>query len=182
MLRTLINDQRGSEVLEFALVFPVIIGVIILGITFAQLAYSKAAVELAAREAARTYAVNINNNVSENEVIALARESVKGNFQGIIPLADRYFNPETDVIITSGSLAGGTVIPDSTGEYCQSTVSVKVPIQTPWIRRLIGTGMPNDPTWDDPLGKAEGTEYVFPIEGTAVFKKEPRLEAQDAEG
>lgn len=176
MLRALIKDQRGSEVLEFAVVFPVIIGIIILGITFAQLAYSKAAVELAAREAARTYAVNINNNVNGDEVIALARESAKSNFRGVIPLADRYFNPEADVIIDDCSLAEGAVVPDPAGDYCQSTVSVRVPIHTPWVRRLIGTSMPNDSTWEDPLGEEMGTEYVFPIKGTAVFKKEPKLE------
>lgn len=171
----LLRQEQGSEVLEIGIVLPVITCIIILCFTFQTFAFGKATAELAAREAARTYAVYINKDTDEATVIDKAKNAAMNNLQGVFPKGDQYCSPN-DIKIENCSLsAEGVPIPDPGGEYCLATVKAGVPIAAPWIRRLLGSSA-TDPTWDDPLGQKVNSEYVFPVSGHAVFKKEPKIE------
>ncbi|MGE5372402.1 MAG: TadE/TadG family type IV pilus assembly protein [Solirubrobacterales bacterium] len=156
--------------MEFALVMPAFLFIILAGLTFGQVIYAKHAAELAARETARTYAVFINNTFDRTQVETLARNAAASNMKGILPgnRSEKYFDPNSDVTVEQGSLHGGHFYPGA-GAYCRATIQARVPIFTPWFRRLLGE------TTADPFGNKDGNEYVKDITGIAVFRMEPRI-------
>lgn len=183
----LLRDKRGQGVFEFVIILPMFLFIIVLCLTFGKLVYAKMTTEIAAREAARTYAVLSNQEYGENEVSLRAKAAATSNLLGLLPVNDRYYSPDRNVKLETVKLgqgsSGSIPIPDSTGDYCQAEVEVLVPIEAPYFRKILGTksrleedGHQVSSDWDDPYGELHGDEYVVKIKGDAVFKKEPRIE------
>lgn len=166
-------SERGSEVLEFAIVMPAFLFIILLGLTYGKVVYALYSVKLAAREAARTYAISYNTQLSADEVQVNARESAANNLRGILPSGNTYFDPASDVAFEEGDTGTNGFVAGS-GDYIQATVKARVPIETPWFRRIIGTSANAEN--NEAFGTKSGDEYVKEIVGKAVFHKEQFLE------
>jgi len=173
-----LHREEGQEALEFAIILPVLLFIIVLMLTFGKVVYARMAAELAAREAARTYAVFSNQALDPSAVVAMAREAAASNISGILPAKKEYFDAESDVTLQDVSLASGIAVPDPSGEYCQAEVKVRVPIEAPWFRRLLGKSAYKEGAdgWEEPFGRPKDGEYVVEVKGDAVFKKEPKIE------
>lgn len=183
MFFKLLRREEGQEALEFAIILPVLLFIVVLMLTFGKVVYARMAAELAAREAARTYAVLSNQELAPSAVAAMAREAAASNISGILPVEKEYFDAESDVSLQDVSLASGAAVPDPSGEYCQAEVKVRVPIEAPWFRRLLGKSYKEGAEgWEEPFGKPKEGEYVVEVKGDAVFKKEPKIEASGEPG
>lgn len=175
------KGQRGQSALEFAIMLPLLMVPVLMLTTFGMITYAKLATTLAAREGARTYAILANNAEDKATAVERAKQAAGANFTGIIPSSSKYFNSNNDVVVEDVSLSGSQVIPDASGEYCRVTVKARVPITTPWFRRVLGSKTTmhfegsEEEAWNEPLGVQQDGEYVFPIQDFAVFKKEPKL-------
>lgn len=75
-LRRLRDDCRGVSVVEFALLAPVFLGLVIGAIEFGRAAYTQGVVSFAAEEATR-YAV-VNYSITEDEVRDLTEDCLLG--------------------------------------------------------------------------------------------------------
>jgi Flp pilus assembly protein TadG len=148
------------EALVFVFILPIFLGLVVLCLTFGEIIYARMAAELAAREAARTYAVNVNQNVSADPA-ELAREAAASNMKGVLPVNSAYFDPGKDVQIDGSYDVGG----DS--NYCRAVVTVRVPIAAPFAERLLGGSMV--------IGSPQGGVYMEAVTGSAVFKNEPNI-------
>jgi len=73
-LSPLIGDKRGAIAVEFALVLPVLITILVGVIEFGNILFTRQMMVYAAREAARSYAVG-ESNVAAAEALALTRLS-----------------------------------------------------------------------------------------------------------
>jgi len=175
------KGQRGQSALEFAIMLPLLMVPVLMLTTFGMITYAKLATTLAAREGARTYAILANNSENKAAAIAKAKEAAGANFTGLIPSSTRYFNENNDVVVEDVSLSGSRATPDANGEYCRVIVKARVPLNTPWFRRVLGSKTTtqfegsDEEVWNQPLGVQQEGEYVFPIQDFAVFKKEPQL-------
>ena len=76
-MKKILKNERGSEVIEFVILFPILIFLIFGAITFFLATYSKIIVADAAREGARAGAL-----AASGEVESVAREKVRDVIDG----------------------------------------------------------------------------------------------------
>jgi len=76
-MKKILKNERGSEVIEFVILFPILVFLIFGAITFFLATYSKIIVADAAREGARAGAL-----AASGEVEATAREKVRDVIEG----------------------------------------------------------------------------------------------------
>lgn len=122
MLRRL-RDQRGSVMVEFALVAPllilILIGIMVLGVVI----NAKIVVAGAAREAGRTWAIVKNDHVArEKAAEAIVSGGLKAHADG-----QTLFNPHQDVQFMRQ------------GDYIQVSVAYRQPTFVPLLGELMGT-------------------------------------------
>lgn len=175
MFSEILKDSKGQEVLEFVIILPVLLFVVVLLLTYGKVVYVRMTAELAAREAARTYAVYSNQDYGSFTLLEKARQAAANNLSGVLPVKKEYFDAVNDVNVSDVSLVGKNTVPDPNGEYCKAEVQVRVPIEAPFFRRLLGKPTVGS-DWNKAFGKRKGTEYVVEVRGDAVFKKEPKIE------
>ncbi|SFR06980.1 TadE-like protein [Desulfoscipio geothermicus DSM 3669] len=142
-------------VLEFALIFPVILFFILGALTWGQVVIAKNAAQTAARETARTYAIT-----HEKEEALAVTEHVLGR---TLSNNKELYN----VTLTDGVITNKALVPtDSGGTHCLANVSFKVPIAVPNLPKLINHD-------------AEGWGNTITVTGSAVFKKEFEISEED---
>lgn len=135
--RKLLWDKRGGALLEFAVVCPLLLmilfGIAVLGLSI----NTKIAVSMAAREAARYYAVNHNIDPA---VDATTRNVAMTQLKHSVAAGDtefsNSFNPDTDVTITLSD----------DGRYVTVKVTYRQSSLIPGLPVLVG-GSP----WDETL-------------------------------
>ena len=153
----ILKDERGS-VLEFVLTIPIVLAIILIGITLIMLSYSKIASNISAREAARTYAV-MAYEADEATRVDQAKTVAVESFQGILPLKNVYINKDN---VELGSPMPG---------YVSGTVTAYVPLMAPGMGKILN----KDSTLFDNSGtvQSEGRDVrVLTVKGYAVFKEE----------
>lgn len=153
----IIKDEKGS-VLEFLLTIPLLLAIILIGIMLIMLSYSKIAVNISAREAARTYAV-MAHETDEASRAEQAKIIAVDSFQDILPLKNVYINKD--------SVQFDTPMPG----YVSSTVTAYVPLVAPGMGKIINK---NSSLFDNSgTVESEGREVrVLQVKGHAVFKEE----------
>lgn len=124
----------------------------------------------AAHEAARYYAINSPTNPDINAVIAQGRQVATQNIDPFLNTKPLYYSPNTDVQFQE-------IVYSPENTYCRSTVTIHAPVSIPWIRKLLGRPSEAEPAanWDsfnNPMGRNVGSEYVMDIPATGFFKKE----------
>jgi Flp pilus assembly protein TadG len=166
--KKLIKDERGMEALSFVIILPIFIGMVVMCLTLGMAVYARMSTELAAREAARTYAVNVNQGSGDSQAQSLARAAALSNLQGTLPGmpsaggSNTYFNPASDVVINP------SFVVDGDNNYCLVSVTTRVPIMAPFAEKLLGGTLV--------IGsKGQGNQYMETVTGSAVFEKEPTI-------
>ncbi len=124
----------------------------------------------AAHEATRYYAINSPTNPDINAVIAQSRQVATQNIDPFMKTKPLYYSPNTDVQFRE-------IVYGPSNTYCQGTVTIHAPVSIPWIRKLLGRPSAAEPSanWDsfnNPMGRRAGAEYVMDIPATGFFKKE----------
>jgi Flp pilus assembly protein TadG len=147
LIRRLLRDKRGTAIVELALVFPILLvilfSMVIVGISI----NTKIAVSMAAREAARYYAVNHYDSGIESATRNLAREHLRSSVAAGEAEFNQSFDPDNDVMITES--ADGLYVTVRV-RYHQSTI-------IPGLLTLIGGS-----GWGD----------AFTLSSSATFKLE----------
>lgn len=140
----LISDRKGQTMLETAIVLPVVIFILFSIIVYGFALNSKIALTLAAREAARTYAVYKDE--------ARMRDTAESILKTAIPMSqtqfNQSFNKNTDVTYTV----------NPTTNCVEVSVSFRQPTLFPGLFRLVG-------------GSNMGN--YFNMSSRAVFRIEP---------
>lgn len=149
---------------------PLLLAVLFIPIIQIQQMFVKQTGLQAAHEAARYYAINAAVNPDINAVIAQSRQVATQNIDPFLKTKPIYYTPDTDVQFQEFFYG-----PDNV--YCQGTVVIHAPVSIPWIRKLLGkpTGAEPAANWDsynNPMGRDTGSEYVMDIPATGLFKKE----------
>jgi hypothetical protein len=130
MLRSLVRRRRGSAMVEFALVAPllilILVGIMVMGVII----NAKIVVSGAAREAGRTWAVH----KEDARARAKAADSITGG--GLKIAADNrvLFEPNQDVHF------------QRQGDYIHVTVTYRQPTLIPLLAWLIDPSSPSDGT------------------------------------
>lgn len=159
-MRRLFKDEKGS-VLEFVITVPLLLALILIGIMFIMLSYSKIAVNIAARDSAREYAVTAHEITDPTLREENAKDMAVNVFQDILPLKYSYINKD-DVVISTFD------------DYVTVTVTAYVPAIAPGMGKIIDKNSPGMTT--TAINVTEGEEVrtinVVPIKASAVFKEE----------
>ena len=136
--------SRGQAMVEFALVAPVLIFLLVAMMVFGITLNSKLVVTGAAREGGRYYAVHS----SEPDVAAETRNKVRQSLEnGGLPVTPERFNPASDVQISDS------------GDYVYVTVRYRQPTFAPNTEKLLSSS-------------AQSWGSYFTLQSTAVFRKE----------
>lgn len=136
------QSEKGSALVEFALVAPLLL-LLLLGIlTVGQVIRAKLVIEGAAREAGRTWAIEQSNRLAQQQAASsIARGGLPSSAGG-----RSLFDPARDVRF------------DRQGEYIAVTVTYRQPVLFPLIARLLQPG-------------SQG-ESALTIRGLALFRIE----------
>ncbi|HYF95731.1 MAG TPA: TadE family protein [Symbiobacteriaceae bacterium] len=130
MLLRLKEKRRGSAMVEFALVAPllilILVGIMVMGVVI----NSKIVVSGAAREAGRTWAIAKEDGIAR----AKAVDAINGGGLKISADGKVLFNPAHDVQF------------QRMGDYIQVTVHYRQPLFVPLLARLIDPSSPGDGT------------------------------------
>lgn len=130
MLHRLLRRRRGSAMVEFALVAPllilILVGIMVMGVVI----NAKIVVAGAAREAGRTWAVH----KEDSRARAKATDSITGGGLKIASDSRILFEPNQDVQF------------QRQGDYILVTVTYRQPTFVPLLARLIDPSSPNDGT------------------------------------
>lgn len=141
---TRVMKKDGQSAIEAAFTIPITVFILFAIIVYGFALNSKIALTFAAREAARSYAVNKDED--------LMRNVVENELKKSIPLSDsqfsQSFNKYSDVQYSL----------DSTSTYVTVTVSFRQPTLIPGVMKLLGGGE---------LGQ------YFNLKSSAIFKLEP---------
>lgn len=122
------RNQRGSAMVEFALIAPLLV-ILLLGImTAGVLINSKIVVAGAAREAGRTWAIAKDDQVARDKAAGTITAGGLKHDHGALSL----FNPESDVLFARR------------GEYIEVTVHYRQPTFVPLMARIIDPDSPDD--------------------------------------
>ncbi len=152
---------------ETIVVTPVLLGVVILGLLLIEHTYVKHVTHLAAREAARCYAIGISQpGADPNAVLSQAQEVARRNTTIWLNIKPEYFNPSNDVTMERVNI-GGT-------PYYVGTETIHVPVHAPWIRKALGKPKVGESqeSWNQPIGRSSPVGYVRDISSIAVFRGE----------
>lgn len=166
----LLRHEKGFILVEFIIIFSVLIGIVVLAIMFDEMSYVKNVTQPAAREATRYYAVHISQQGADPAaVLAEARKVAALNVQQFISAKPPWFDPATDVQINTISIGGD--------EYYRGTVIIHAPVYAPMARKLLGNPTASESSdvqeaWNRPLGHEYQSHYVIDIPGSAVFRRE----------
>lgn len=142
-----LNNRKGSELIEFVILMPVLLFIVFLGLVFILLAYSKIVVADAAREGARAAALRQESEaVSTQDVGATKAKEVLKN------MGLREDLVKEIVVDTPPDLKQ-----ENTVKYISLRIVYMQPSIFPLLPQLIGAS-----PWAD----------YFYVSSTAVFKKE----------
>ena len=95
------NTQRGAAVVEFALILPILLGLLIGGIDLSLALYDKAVITNASREGARAGIVARNPQLSDAQIRQVVNQYVQS---ALVNLGANPASPT--VVIQKGSLGG----------------------------------------------------------------------------
>lgn len=154
----IIKDENGS-ILEFLLTIPILLAIILLGITFIMASYSKIAINITAREVARNYAITAHE-YTESERTDKAKEVGVKEFNAILPMKNAQIE-EDDIIVSRDTPVAG---------YVMSEVTARVPMIAPGMSKVLGFVINTDKITVD-----GGEIDAIKIKGSAVFKEEINL-------
>ncbi len=149
---------------------PLLLAILFIPIIQIQQVFVKQTGLQAAHEAARYYAINSPTNPDINAVITQSRQVATQNIDPFLNTKPLYYNPNLDVQFSEIDYG-----PDNT--YCRGTVVIHAPVSIPWIGKLLGRPAEAEPAanWDsfnNPMGRNAGSEYVMDIPASGFFKKE----------
>jgi len=128
LIRKLLRDKRGTAIVELALVLPILLVILFSMVVLGIAINTKIAVSMAAREAARYYAVNHYDSGAEWATRNLAREHLRNSVTASEAEFNRRFDPSTDVTITTSA----------DGRYVTVTVRYHQSTMIPGLLGLLG--------------------------------------------
>lgn len=162
-MRTFISKLRNNKggVFEFVLILPIVTFLILMLLIYGKIVYVKMAAEMAAREAARTYAVYH----AEADAVSKTKSVALEEFRNALPVN----TSSVQVTIQEGYIrtgsGGNTYFQEGTPrDYCRVEVTVDVPIEAPYFHYLLGS--------NKVVGTKKGNSYVKEVRADAVFYKE----------
>ncbi|MFZ5816698.1 MAG: TadE family protein [Bacillota bacterium] len=127
---TQIRRQTGSALVEFALVAPLLLLLLVGIMGIGLVINAKIVVAGAAREAGRSWAINGSDQLARQR----AAEAIRGGGLPVRGAGQILFDPERDLLLTLQ------------GDYIAVTVQYRQPIFIPLLAGLIDPASPGDGT------------------------------------
>jgi len=123
------NTERGSAAVEFALVFPLVIMLLLAIIEFSRLWNVQATLSDAARIAARYAAVASNNpDLSESEIITAATDKAK-SVPGLFDWATATITVDPDCEASGFATSTISVVPGSMSGWFSSALGTPIELE-----------------------------------------------------